>query len=582
MQPDGKILLTRNTNSTFAPMKTIRVNSNGAIDTTFNFSDSVSTVSYKCLALQPDGKILISGFSIAPYVQNKGKIKRLNTDGSVDLSYSMPIGFNTEAIDLFALSNGKLIATGSFSFYNGLEERSIVRIMGEDYYFLQGQNKLDINNNGCDAADIVFPNLKFQVSNTTNAIQYISNTSGSDKIALTSGKYTITPTFENPSYFSASPTNITVDFPTKTSPVLQDFCISTIGTHRDLEISIIPITVARPGFDATYKIVFKNKGNQVQSGSVVFTYDDAVTDLVSTLPIVTAQSGNKLSWDFINLNPFESREIDVVLNLNTPTETPPLNNGELLNFTVSLRIQETDETPNDNEFLFPQAVVGSYDPNDKTCLEGATISKTKVGDYVHYQIRFENSGTYPAQNIIVKDVIDTSKFDISTLIPEKGSHSFITRIVEGNKVEFVFENINLPFDDASNDGYVTFKIKTVSALVSGNTFSNSASIYFDYNSAVTTNISTTTVASVLQNDEFSFDNYFVIYPNPVDDNLKIHKNNTIEVKSVSVFNVLGQVVMVIPNAINIENIDVSSLKTGTYFIKINSDRGTSNTKFVKM
>ena len=32
--------------------------------------------------------------------------------------------------------------------------------------------------------------------------------------------------------------------------------------------------------------------------------------------------------------------------------------------------------------------------------------------------------------------------------------------IEGNKVEFIFEGIHLPFDDANNDGYVAFKIKT--------------------------------------------------------------------------------------------------------------------------
>ncbi len=77
---------------------------------------------------------------------------------------------------------------------------------------------------------------------------------------------------------------------------------------------------------------------------------------------------------------------------------------------------------------FIKQYVDSYDPNDKTCLEGTTITPAMVGEYVHYVIRFENTGTYPAENIVVKDMIDLAKFDINTLIPIKGSHEFVTKI----------------------------------------------------------------------------------------------------------------------------------------------------------
>ncbi|MBK8601206.1 MAG: hypothetical protein IPN80_12255 [Flavobacterium sp.] len=79
----------------------------------------------------------------------------------------------------------------------------------------------------------------------------------------------------------------------------------------------------------------------------------------------------------------------------------------------------------------------------------------------------------------MKDIIDMSKFDINTLIPIKGSHNFETRISNTNKVEFIFQNINLPFDDFNNDGYVSFKIKTKPSLVIGDTFSNLGNIYFE-------------------------------------------------------------------------------------------------------
>jgi hypothetical protein len=180
-------------------------------------------------------------------------------------------------------------------------------------------------------------------------------------------------------------------------------------------------------------------------------------------------------------------------------------------------------------------------------------------------------------------MIDTAKFDINSLIPIDGSHSFVTRISNTNKVEFIFENINLPFDDANNDGYVAFKIKTKPTLVLGDSFSNTASIYFDYNFPIITDPEVTTVEQVLlAKSDFEFENYFSIYPNPANTILNIETKQTIAVTSVNIYNTLGQVVLVIPNAQQTKSVDVSSLKTGNYLMKVNSDKGSSSVKFLKL
>ena len=453
-------------------------------------------------------------------------------------------------------------------------------VPGGEYYTIQGNNKFDENNNGCDASDVSLYNLKFNITNGTNVGSLIANTSGNYNIPVVAGTHIITPVFENSSYFTASPSTVDVTFPTQTSPFTQNFCITANGVHPDLEVSILPINAARPGFDATYKLVYKNKGNTTQSGSVNLVFNDAVLDFVSASPVVAIQSVNNLSWNFTNLAPFESREIAFTLNVNSPMETPAVNNGDVLNYTATITSPATDDMPNDNTFVFNQTVVNSYDPNDKACLEGTTIPPSKVGDYVHYMIRFENNGTANAQNIVVKDIIDANKFDINSLVPIKGSHSFVTNISAGNKVEFIFENINLPFDNANNDGYVSFKIKTKPTLTNGDTFSNSASIYFDYNFPIVTNTATTTIQALSRQD-FEFSNYFKLYPNPVSSILNIDAKDTIQISSINIYNTLGQLVLVVPNAQNTKSVDISNLSSGNYFIRINSDKGTSNTKFIK-
>lgn len=581
IQNDGKILLLGNFTINGSISFIIRVLSNGTFDPTFNLNIPNQIFSVNSMTLLPDQKILL----VCSQDSNNfiERFLRINNNGSIDNAFADQMNVNNLGgrVHSNSLTSGKILFFGSFSTYQGLIEYGIVRLMGENYYFIEGQNRLDINNNGCDNNDTVYSSLKFQITNPSNSFDFFANTTGEYFIATNSGNYTITPTFENPSYFTATPTSISVSFPSQASPVIQDFCITPNGLHPDLEITLLPLTVARPGFEAKYRLVYKNKGNQLQSGTVNFNFNDAVLNFVTATTAVSSQTLNNLNWNFNNLMPLETREITITLNVNSPTSTPPVTSGFVLNYTTSVSSTLTDEMPSDNTFTFNQTVVNSFDPNDKTCLEGASIATTKVGDYVHYMIRFENTGSYNAQNITVKDVIDTAKYDINTLLPTSGSHSFITRILEGNRAEFYFENIDLPFADATNDGYVAFKIKTKSTLVAGDSFSNSAGIYFDYNYPITTNTATTTITA-LSSQDFTFNDYFSVYPNPVENNLNISKKEEIEISSITIYNMLGQIVVAIPNAKNIETVDVSSLKSGNYFVKINSNRGNSNTKFIKL
>jgi uncharacterized delta-60 repeat protein len=138
-QPDGKILICGNftvfngvTNSYIA-----RLNTDGSVDTTFN-----SQVSYwvRTMALQPDGKIVIGGFFTYVASTPTGLISRLNADGSLDTTFTPGTGASGElgqAVDgdadpfIFATalqSDGKIIITGNFTNYNGVNINGIARL----------------------------------------------------------------------------------------------------------------------------------------------------------------------------------------------------------------------------------------------------------------------------------------------------------------------------------------------------------------------------------------------------------------------------------------------------------------------
>ncbi|PQA96948.1 hypothetical protein B0A69_02490 [Chryseobacterium shigense] len=448
---------------------------------------------------------------------------------------------------------------------------------GGNSYLFQGTIKYDSNGNGCDNNDPLKPFQKFNILSYVSGYSIaLSDASGSHHLYLPAGTNIITPLLENPNYFTVSPTSVTATFPTQPTPFTQNFCLAANGTHHDLETVIMPVTIARPGFDAQYKIIYKNKGTSVQSGSLGFNYNSTVMNYLTSTLAPNSQSPGILNWNFSNLLPFETREITVTVHLNTPTQTPPLNGGTILHYGAQIN-GAADDTPLDNIFTFNQTVVNSFDPNDKTCLEGTTISQTKVGDYVHYLIRFENTGTANAQNIVVKDVIDTSKFDLSTLVPLNGSHPFITK-VNNPTVEFIFENIQLPFDDANNDGYISFKIKTKSTLVIGDTFSNTAQIYFDYNAPIVTNTYTTSVQNVLATSEVDIrKNEVNIHPNPVEDILYIQSKD--EVIKAEIYDVNGRIIN--SKAVSGNSVNVSELVKGTYLIKLFTKNKAVSQKLIK-
>ena len=449
-------------------------------------------------------------------------------------------------------------------------------VPGGEYYIVEGNAVLGDIINGCNNAVNFYSNLKLSVTDGNNVGDFITNQYSHFQIPLGAGTHTLTPQIENSNYFQISPTNCTVIFPSQSSPFTQNFCITPNGIHHDVEVVIVPTIPARPGFDAHYNIIFKNKGNQIENGVITFNFDDSIVDFVYAYPIFSVQDSNLLTWQYFNLQPFESRIVELVLNINSPMEMPSVNIDDFLGYSADITPILIDENTSDNHHRLKQKVVGSFDPNDKTCLEGETINNSMIGQYVHYMIRFENTGTYPAQNIVVKDMIDTTKFDVATLQITKTSHNCYTKIT-GNKVEFIFENINLPFDDATNDGYVVFKIITLPTLTTNSVIENTADIFFDYNFPITTN----TASSIFSNLETAgFDATKVsVSPNPTRNSVLV--KSVSKINSIAIFDIQGrQLQTKLVHGFE-TSIDVSHLQLGNYLLKISTENGVINHKIIK-
>jgi uncharacterized delta-60 repeat protein len=129
VQPDGKILLSGNFTSVNGTARTniARLNADGGLDTGFNPSVSAGGV-VPALVLQPDGKILLGGTFTSVNGTARTNIARLNADGSLDTSFDPASGANNFVYELALQPDGKVLVGGAFSSVGGSTRRGIARL----------------------------------------------------------------------------------------------------------------------------------------------------------------------------------------------------------------------------------------------------------------------------------------------------------------------------------------------------------------------------------------------------------------------------------------------------------------------
>lgn len=355
---------------------------------------------------------------------------------------------------------------------------------------IKGTVKIDYDNNNCDINDLSMNGLRINATSGGTVYSTFTNANGEYKLFVPPGTYAV-QTRPNSSNFNILPGNVFAVFPNVGNEQIVDFCSTPSQTVNDLKISIIPLDQARPGFSIGYKIKYSNEGTTIMSGSINFTYDlNKMSFNNSSLPI-QSHSGNILTWNYSSLYPNQSREIFVRFDIFPP---PTVNDNDLINLQATVNPITNDVSPNNNTFAFNNLVVNSYDPNDKTVLEGDMILVENLGEYLNYVIRFQNTGSASAINIKVVDTIE-NKLNIDTFELVDLSHDGRVQL-KNNLVEFVFDNINLPdstSDEPNSHGQISFRIKPRSNVVFGNLIQNTAYIYFDYNAPIVTNTTSTFV-----------------------------------------------------------------------------------------
>lgn len=138
-----------------------------------------------------------------------------------------------------------------------------------------------------------------------------------------------------------------------------------------------------------------------------------------------------------------------------------------------------------------QQNMGSYDPNDK---QGFPLGYgpdhlIPPGRPLEYLIRFQNTGTDTAFQVIIRDTL-SPWLDPATVVSGASSHPYRFGLSGEGFLTFTFDQILLPDsnkNEAASHGFVKFRVHQRPGTPIGSVINNRAAIYFDFNEPVLTN-----------------------------------------------------------------------------------------------
>ncbi len=277
----------------------------------------------------------------------------------------------------------------------------------------------------------------------------------------------------------------------------------------------------------------------------------------------TTVNGNTISWtiaDYGAVNDFTA--FNLLFKVDSLATA-----GSSLCFTVTVTPTAGDYNPSNNTLTYCFPVVASLDPNEKEVYPSGNTD-TSV-HWLTYTIRFQNTGTAPAQNVRITDTLGDF-LDASTFQLLAYSAKNLTQIF-GNDIVFNFPNINLP-DSATSDsasrGFVQFKIMILHNLPLFTQITNTADIYFDLNPAVVTNTTVNTISIPAGIAPVSGELNMQLYPNPAKNYVIVETDENAVGGMLQITDVAGREIAKMQITNSKLRIPTSALTGGVYLVKV--------------
>lgn len=496
-------------------------------------------------------------------------------------------GWERDFIHGMAVLDGGRLAFAGFNFNSHFPFLLITDTLGNFYHVnIKGKLYHDANTNGIyDADETVFGHRMIK----SEPITYYAYTNENGDYNMLVGKDTAYDISLTPiagwDIIDPDPLSIVITAAMDGDTLSgNDFHLDYTTAVHDVAVYLFQQQIA-PGFATSSFVSITNQGNQYdESGTVTLHFPSILLDPVVT-PDFFSIDDTIITWNYSDLDPYETQTFEVSYFADTLLYMI----GESVLTQANVTTSAADADTADNNYMWYDEIVGSFDPNHKTVApagEGEDGYISYETNYLTYTIEFQNTGTAEAHFINIYDTLDT-ELNIESLEMLSSSHNYELIITAPNILRWKFDPINLPDSStnlAGSMGYLTFRIKLNEDAGIGDVIENTAGIYFDYNPVVLTNTVKNTLAESDAIQEVSgYEAEFNVYPNPAVKYLTIDmKENTTEETEILVTDIAGKLCLhdhILPNR-NSKTLQIDGLNAGSYFITVKGSGKDYGTKYI--
>lgn len=606
----------------------IRLNADGSKDNTFiignGFNSSVLEID-----LQNDKIIAVGNFTTYNSI-NSNKIARLNNNGNFDNSFTIGTGFNNSCLTVKVLNDNKIVVGGNFTNFNNVE-RNLIAKLNEDgtldssfnlgsiavelsiqipFYvntiILLNSNEFFVGGN-TPHFNYVYRNGMMICQNNGNITSFNDGTgiNGNVSYMLNSndGKYFVFGRFNkfngltNKNLVKIN-NNGTIDSSFNTGLGTSN-TVLTADIQNDNKIII-------GGYFTKFNSLTKNYITRINpDGSIdnSFNIGNGFNNYVTKLKILSDGKilvlGQFTSYNGTNVNKLIKLNTDGTID--TSFNIGPIN-GSIITFEIDLNnkiliggyFSNLNGTPVNSLVRLNQD--GSIDTSLQILYQTNNLIK---------QINVQNDGKIiltgdftTFNNITANSIIrinddgttDTSFNTGNGFFYPTGASISFTKILPDNKIlicgnfdsynstpiiNFLRLNNDGSLDTTFNSGFelannriATFLLDGVKLLIGGG--------FVKYNNIGKNRIARLNIDSLLSyKNNNIFD--FKLFPNPTSDSIQISLQENLRLEKVNIYNALGQLLV----TENSNNITISSLMQGTYFVEVITDQGKATKSIIK-
>lgn len=226
-----------------------------------------------------------------------------------------------------------------------------------------------------------------------------------------------------------------------------------------------------------------------------------------------------------------------------------------------------------------QENIASFDPNDKQGFPRGIDTEHFIpkGQELTYKIRFQNTGTDTAFNIVILDTL-SSLLDLTSIRPGTSSHPYRYKMQGEGVAQFLFQDIMLPDSNVNeplSHGFVQFRAIPRADLPNNSVIENTAAIYFDFNEPVLTNQTWHTIGEQylnVSNVLFQPGIDLEVYPNPAVATATFYLKSPESLRGrLQLFDLQGRLVQEQAFQTNVFELNAGMLAPGMYLFRIYSE-----------